>query len=249
MKMKKFLSVVLIVMASFLLMSCGTKTFDDIKYDDSEKTGEEMITLYNNARTNSLNFSSYELSITEANTIETTTSTIKIGTYASFPIISVAEADSTTIYYKDKKMVDQGTPEALPVGQNMNTLVTSFKAELLYYMSATTQIDTVYEKTFEGVTYYRIVLNTQYVNNYAPIKNECLTAEQQEADYPDYIYSYSFEFGVENASENLVMFRKSYVLQNHNRKNYYRSTKTVILEDNSANLTIVSDPTILNPML
>lgn len=247
--MKKFLSLILIIMASFLLVSCGTKTFDDIEYTSSEKTGEEMITLYNNARTNSLNFSNYQLSVTKSDSIETTHTTIKIGTYASFPIISISGKDSSTIYYKEKKMVDQGTPEALPVGQNMTTLVNTYKAELLYYLSATTEIDSVYEKSFDGVTYYKVILNTQYVNNYTPIKNECLTTAQQEANYPDYIYSYSFEFGIEKSSENLVMFRKSYVLQNHNRVNYYKNTKTVILQDNSANLTIISDPTILNPML
>ena len=130
---------------------------------------------------------------------------------------------------------------------NTESLCNTQKQFLIPSLDSSMIVDNIYTKEFEETTYYKLNFNIEYVNNQTTITDKLITNSNEA--YPDYIYSYCQEFGI-NSQGYIVMMRITYELQQYeNRSVYYWSQQTTDLLDYSGNMTILDDMTKLNAII
>lgn len=247
--MKKVFSVLLIMLVGLIFTACGETTFDQIPYEDANLSLQNLVLLYDDSKIRTEVLTNLHLesnsNIYEKGKQQISNSTdIKVGRYLQNSIVSVTQDNTNIIYYLNKQMVNNSI--VTPMQQTLDSLITQIKSDYMKSLSFTALVDNIYQKSYKDVTYYKVVYNTTYINSQEDVVNSIIKNKNEA--YPDYIISYSLEFGI-NKNSFLVMTKISYTLQNHNRQNYYTFVEQTNLVDYSSNMTVVSDPSVLNPMI
>lgn len=247
--MKKLFSIALVMLVGLIFTACGETTFDQIPYGEANISLQNLVLLYDDSKNRTDILTNMHLE-SFSNTYESgkeqisTFSDVKIGRYLQNPLVSITQDKTNTIYYLNKQMLNNSI--VTPMTQTIDELITQIKEDYMKSLSVTSTVDGIYKKTFQDVTYYKVVYNSTYINSQEDITD--IIIKNKGDSYPDYIISYSLEFGL-NKNSFLVMTKISYTLQNHNRQNYYTFVQQTNLVDYSSNMTVVSDPSILNPMI
>ncbi len=247
--MKKLFSIALVMLVGLIFTACGETTFDQIPYGEANISLQNLVLLYDDSKNRTDILTNMHLE-SFSNTYESgkeqisTFSDVKIGRYLQNPLVSITQDKTNTIYYLNKQMLNNSI--VTPMTQTIDELITQIKEDYMKSLSVTSTVDGIYKKTFQDVTYYKVVYNSTYINSQEDITDRIIKNKGEA--YPDYIISYSLEFGL-NKNSFLVMTKISYTLQNHNRQNYYTFIQQTNLVDYSSNMTVVSDPSILNPMI
>ena len=248
--MKKVIPLIMIICLVFLFAGCKEQHYDDIEYNSSNLTTEQFLALYQDAYNKTrditnLNFDiKYQHENRNQGDYKEYINNVKISNYQGRPIAVINDSNGETIYYLNKSMTND-VVSSQPT--NTESLCNTQKQFLIPSLDSSMIVDNIYTKEFERTTYYKLNFNIEYVNNQTTITDKLITNSNEA--YPDYIYSYCQEFGIDSQGY-IVMMRITYELQQYeNRSVYYWSQQTTDLLDYSGNMTILDDMTKLNAII
>lgn len=248
--MKKIIPLIMIVCLIFLMAGCKEQTYDDIEYNGTNLTTEQFLVIYQEAYNKTRDINNMDLNIKYQydNRIQgdykENVDNVKISNYQGRPIAVINNSVGENIYYLDKLMVNDVVSEEIV---NTESICNNQKQFLIPSLDSSIILESILTKEFEGTTYYKLKYDIEYVNNQTPITDNLITNSNDP--YPDYIYSYYQEFGI-NSQGYIVMMRTTYELQQYENRNvYYWSQQTTDLLDYSNNMAILEDMTKLNPII
>ena len=248
--MKKIIPALLIICVLFLFAGCNESSYDDVPYEKSNMKTEEFLIIYQDAYNKTRDINNFNLNITYESNVRTENNyqknldNIKISTYQGKPILVINNSNEEIIYYLDKKMYNDVVDSK---AFNTTEVCNNYKTNNMPTLDSSIIVNSIQTKKFEDVTFYKLNYDIDYINNQKNITDVLI--KNSEDAYPDFIYSYSQEFGI-NSSGYIVMARTTYELQQRENRNvYFWAQQTTDLIDYSNNMQILDDMTKLNKII